>query len=92
MGLAALLTAQFYSPARVILIDLDDNRLAVARKLGATETVNESSGNAVERTLALTDGRGVDCAIEAVGIRPPSRSLRGSLAPEELWQFLEFSE
>jgi alcohol dehydrogenase len=68
VGLAALLTAQFYSPARIILIDLDDNRLAVARKLGATETVNGSSGNAVERTLALTDGRGVDCAIEAVGI------------------------
>jgi alcohol dehydrogenase len=68
VGLAALLTAQFYSPARIILIDLDDNRLAVARKLGATETVNGSSDNAVERTLALTDGRGVDCAIEAVGI------------------------
>lgn len=56
------------SPSRIISIDLDDNHLAVARKLGATETVNESSGNAVERTLALTNGRGVDCAIEAVGI------------------------
>ena len=56
------------SPSRIISIDLDDNRLAVARKLGATETVNGNSGNAVERTLALTYGRGVDCAIEAVGI------------------------
>jgi alcohol dehydrogenase len=45
VGLAALLTAQFYSPARIILIDLDDNRLAVACKLGATETVNGSSGS-----------------------------------------------
>jgi alcohol dehydrogenase len=68
VGLAALLTAQFYSPARIISIDLDDNRLAVARKLGATETVNGSSGNAVERILALTGGHGVDCAIEAVGV------------------------
>jgi alcohol dehydrogenase len=68
VGLAALLTAQFYSPARIISIDLDDNRLAVARKFGATETVNASSGDAAARVLALTGGRGVDCAIEAVGV------------------------
>jgi alcohol dehydrogenase len=68
IGLAALLTAQFYSPARIIMIDLDDNRLAVARKLGATETVNASSGDAVARVLALTAEQGVDCAIEAVGV------------------------
>jgi len=68
VGLAALLTAQFYSPARIISIDLDDNRLAIARKFGATETVNASSGGAVERILTLTGGRGVDCAIEAVGV------------------------
>jgi len=68
VGLAALLTAQFYSPARIISVDLDDNRLATARKLGATETVNASSGGAVDRIMALTDGRGVDCAIEAVGV------------------------
>src|SRR5580704_9634529 len=68
VGLAALLTAQFYSPARIISIDLDDNRLAVARKFGATETLNASTGNVVERVLALTGGRGVDSAIEAVGV------------------------
>jgi alcohol dehydrogenase len=68
VGLAALLTSQFYSPARIISIDLDDNRLAVARKFGATETVNASAGNVVERVLALTGGRGVDSAIEAVGV------------------------
>ena len=68
VGLAALLTAQFYSPARIISVDLDDNRLVFARKFGADETVNASSGNVVERILALTGGRGVDCAIEAVGV------------------------
>jgi len=68
VGLAALLTSQFYSPARIISIDLDDNRLAVARKFGATETLNASTGNVVERVLALTGGRGVDSAIEAVGV------------------------
>ena len=68
IGLAALLTAQFYSPAKIIMIDLDDNRLEVARRLGATETVNSKDGKAVGTVKALTAGRGVDTAIEAVGI------------------------
>src|SRR5260370_2969873 len=69
VGLAALLTAQFYSPAQVILIDLDDNRLAVARRFGATHTVNSSDEKeAVAKVKQLTAGRGVDTAMEAVGI------------------------
>jgi len=68
IGLAALLTAQFYAPARIILIDTDDNRLAVSMKLGATEVVNNSDGKAVEKVLALTAQKGVDVAIEAVGV------------------------
>ena len=68
IGLAALLTAQFYSPARIIMIDLDDNRLAIAKKFGATDTVNSADGKAVAAVMALTDKRGVDTAIEAVGI------------------------
>ncbi len=68
VGLAALLTAQFYSPAEIIAIDLDDNRLEVARKFGATKTINSSSDNAVQAVLDLTNGRGVDVAIEAVGV------------------------
>ena len=48
IGLAALLTAQFYSPAKIIMIDLDENRLEVARRFGATETVNSKDGTAVE--------------------------------------------
>ena len=68
IGLAALLTAQFYSPAKIIMIDLDENRLEAARRLGATDTVNSKDGKAVEKVKALTAGRGVDTAIEAVGI------------------------
>jgi alcohol dehydrogenase len=68
IGLAALLTAQFYSPAELIMIDLDDNRLAVAKKLGATQCINSSDGKGVEKVMALTGGKGVDVAIEAVGI------------------------
>ena len=68
VGLAALLTAQFYSPARIIVVDLDDNRLDVAKRFGASDVVNSADGKAAEAVKALTDGRGVDTAIEAVGI------------------------
>jgi alcohol dehydrogenase len=68
VGLAALLTAQIYSPAEIVMIDLDGNRLEVARSLGATTVVNRSDGQAVERIMALTNAAGVHVAIEAVGI------------------------
>lgn len=68
IGLAVLLTAQFYSPAVIIVIDLDDNRLAVAKKHGATHTINSGDGKAAETVMQLTGGAGVDVAIEAVGM------------------------
>lgn len=67
VGLAVLLTAQFFSPARIISIDLDDNRLAIAKQFGATDLVNSATVNAVETIMKLTGGEGVDVAIEAVG-------------------------
>jgi alcohol dehydrogenase len=68
IGLAALLTAKFYSPSQIIVIDLDDNRLAVAKHFGATHTINSGDGKAVEKLMEITGGKGVDTAIEAVGI------------------------
>jgi alcohol dehydrogenase len=68
VGLAVLLTAQFYSPAAIFMIDLDDKRLAVAKEFGATTLINSSDGRAVQRVLDLTEGAGVDVVIEAVGI------------------------
>jgi alcohol dehydrogenase len=68
IGLAALLTAQFYSPAEIIMIDLDTNRLEVAQRFGATAAINSADGKAVEAIMKLTATRGVDTAIEAVGI------------------------
>lgn len=67
IGLSALLTAQFYSPAEIIVIDVDDSRLAVARRLGATHTINNADGKASEQVMARTAGAGADVAIEAVG-------------------------
>lgn len=68
IGLATLLTAQFYSPAEIIVIDPDENRLEKAKNLGATTTINNTNCNAADKVMEITHGRGVDTAIEAVGI------------------------
>ncbi len=68
VGMAALLTAQFYSPAEIIMIDVDESRLQRARKFGATQTIDNRGGTAREAVMALTGGKGVDVAIEAVGV------------------------
>jgi alcohol dehydrogenase len=68
VGLSALLTSQFYSPSGIIMVDLDSNRLDIARKFGATDVVNSADGKAVQRIMDLTEGKGVDVVIEAVGI------------------------
>ena len=68
IGLAALLTAQFYSPAEIVMIDLDDNRLEVATRFGATRTLNSGRADVLDEVRKLTHGRGVDTAIEAVGV------------------------
>jgi alcohol dehydrogenase len=68
VGLAVLLTAQFYSPAAIFMIDLDDKRLAVAKNLGATTLINSADGQAARHVMELTEGAGIDVAIEAVGL------------------------
>jgi alcohol dehydrogenase len=68
VGLAAIATASLYGAARVIAIDLDTNRLAKSREFGATDTVVSGSDKWKEEVLAMTDGAGVDVAIEAVGV------------------------
>jgi alcohol dehydrogenase len=81
VGLAALLTAQLYSPAEIVMIDLDGHRLEVARALGATKAVNSSDGKAVDRIMALTNDTGVDVAIEAVGVPATFDICQSIIAP-----------
>jgi len=68
VGLAAIATASLYGAARVIAIDLDKNRLEKSREFGATDTVVSGQDKWKEEVLAMTDGAGVDVAIEAVGV------------------------
>lgn len=68
IGMATLLTAQFFAPAEIIMIDIDENRLNVAKTFGATHTINSSDGKTLEKVMKFTGNKGVDTAIEAVGI------------------------
>jgi alcohol dehydrogenase len=81
VGLAALLTARFYSPAEIIAIDLDDNRLAVAQHFGATLTINSDKADVTRIVRDRTNGRGVDTAIEAVGIPATFDICQNIVAP-----------
>ncbi|MBL8777878.1 MAG: S-(hydroxymethyl)mycothiol dehydrogenase [Acidimicrobiales bacterium] len=71
VGNAAINGAALAGASKVIAVDLDDRKLEWAKGFGATHTVNASKEDAVEAVKALTDGFGVDVAIEAVG-RPES--------------------
>ena len=81
VGLAALLTAQLFSPAQLILIDQDENRLRVAKSLGATHTINSAGGKTAEIVLALTGGQGADAVIEAIGLPATFELCQALVAP-----------
>jgi alcohol dehydrogenase len=81
IGFAALLTAQFYSPAEIIVIDPDENRLRSATRFGATATVAAAQGTAAQIVMKLTGGRGVDTAIEAVGVPASFITCEDIVAP-----------
>jgi alcohol dehydrogenase len=68
IGLAAILTAQLYTPGRIVAIDLADSRLESAQRFGADMTINNSREDAVATIMELTDGLGADSAFEAVGV------------------------
>jgi alcohol dehydrogenase len=68
VGLSSVMTARLYGPSKIIAIDLDKSRLARAKDFGATDTVNSGDADWKQQVMSLTDGLGVDVAIEAVGM------------------------
>ncbi|QNN51849.1 zinc-dependent alcohol dehydrogenase family protein [Nocardioides mesophilus] len=68
VGLASIMTSSLYGAARIIALDLDTHRLEQAIGFGATDAVNSAEADWVDQVKAMTDGLGVDVAIEAVGI------------------------
>ena len=63
------------------MIDLDDNRLEVARRFGATDTINNGKEDAAARVMALTGGIGADAVIEAVGVPATFELCQELVAP-----------
>lgn len=96
IGLFVIQALRWAGAKQIIAVDLADNRLALARELGATHTLNSSSGAAdvVAAVMKLTGGRGADVALEVVGVsatldlalatlrRGGSAVLVGNLAPK----------
>ncbi|EFL37338.1 S-(hydroxymethyl)mycothiol dehydrogenase [Streptomyces griseoflavus] len=67
VGGAAITGSRLAGAARIIAVDIDDNKLETARALGATHTVNSRTQDAVEAIRELTGGNGADVVVEAVG-------------------------
>jgi L-iditol 2-dehydrogenase len=94
IGLFVIQALRWAGAQRVIAVDLEDKRLVLARELGATDTVNSGTGDAIAEIFRLTGGRGADLAFEVVGFsatlnlalavlrRGGSAVLVGNLAPK----------
>lgn len=68
IGLSVIMTAGLCGAARIISIDLDPNRIEQAKKFGATDGINSKDPEWKAKVMAMTDGWGVDVAVEAVGL------------------------
>jgi threonine dehydrogenase-like Zn-dependent dehydrogenase len=81
IGLCAVAGAKLMGATRIIGVDTVPARLEVAKKLGCDDVVDFKAGDPVEQIMALTDGRGVDVAIEALGTQSTFESALKVLRP-----------
>jgi alcohol dehydrogenase len=81
VGLAALITSKLYSPSMIIMVDMDKNRLDVAKSLGAAYVIDPTDGKAAATIKSLTGGKGCDAVIEAVGIPQSFELCQQVVAP-----------
>lgn len=87
VGLAAVQGARMAGAGTVIAVDLVDNKLRLAQKLGATHTINAASEDAIEAVRRLTGGRGADVVLEAAGSPRAFRLTSEAVRPggEVIW-------
>jgi L-iditol 2-dehydrogenase len=79
IGLMVLQVLRAASISRVIAVDLEDDRLATAKELGAAHVFNSRSGDVTAAVRALTEGRGADAAVDAVGLEATVRAAIASV-------------
>jgi alcohol dehydrogenase len=81
IGLCAVAGARLRGASRVIGVDTVPARMELARRLGASEVIDFRAGDPLEQVMALTDGRGVDVAIEALGTQATFETGLRALRP-----------
>ncbi|SPF44606.1 Alcohol dehydrogenase GroES domain protein [Candidatus Sulfopaludibacter sp. SbA4] len=79
IGLLAIQALRAAGCTQVVAVDPEESRLAVARQLGATLTINPKTGDAAAAVREITDGRGADAALECVGSTDPIRTAIASV-------------
>jgi len=89
LGLGMTTYARSRNPGMLIVLDLIEKRLELAKQFGADLCINPSSENAVEKILSLTEGYGCDIYIEATGA--PASVRQGMQMIRKLGRFVEFS-
>ncbi len=89
LGLGMVGHLKMHSPAKLVVLDMKDDRLATAKEFGADIVINPSKEDAVKAVLDMTDGYGCDIYIEATG--HPSSVKQGMDMVRKLGRFVEFS-
>lgn len=80
VGLNAIQGARLVGARQIIAADISDDKLELARAFGATQLINSARENLAERVAQLTDGRGVEIAVEAIGLPQTIEAAYGVLA------------
>lgn len=80
VGLNVIQGARLVGARQIIAVDLSDERLEQARHFGATDVINTATEDLADRVAALTDGRGVEVAIEAIGLPTTIEAAYASLS------------
>lgn len=89
LGLGMITYARMMNPAKLIVLDMKDERLEKAKEFGADIVMNPGKMDAVQAIMDLTEGYGCDIYIEATG--HPSSVVQGLKAIRKLGRFVEFS-
>lgn len=89
IGLSALIGARQKNPLKIVVLDMSDDKLALAQKLGADEVINIKNEDAVQKIKDMTDGYGADVYIECTG--HPSAVPQGLNLLRKLGTYVEYS-
>jgi S-(hydroxymethyl)glutathione dehydrogenase / alcohol dehydrogenase len=81
VGLAAIQGARIAGARKIIAIDMFEGKLAMAKRLGATDTVDASSSDPIDEIRKLTGGAGVDYSFEAIGLKKVAEQAFNALKP-----------